>query len=394
MLPIQLLMRHFQKSLSLGIVVVILISSLSMPLASAVSDNKDACTIIEFKDHLYAGTLNFKNGCELFRSADGLNWEQVVGENASTKNGFGLWSNSGIWSAEVFNDELYIGTINFFRGCEVFKSSDGENFTKVIGYDVIQSNGLSGFLHHFNFYAWYMEVYNDTLFLGTFDWLFGGRLYSTKDGVCWDRVIGGKNNGNLSYGFGSRVNFGIRTLYQFNGYLFAGSATNPIRRYYGCEMWKSVDGSNWTKTSEDGFGDLQNKYAWSVAELNDCLYIGTFNWMRGCQVWETCDGKNWTKVVNRGFGDRNNWGIRKMVNYKGAIYATTENIKTGVEVWKTTDGRNWTQINEDGFGDSFNITARQLALFDGYIYTGLWNPFEGATILRFDGSEWVSVARL
>ena len=387
-------MRQFQKSLSLGIIVVILISSLSIPLASAVSDNKDACTIIEFKDHLYAGTLNFKNGCELFRSADGLNWEQVVGENASTKNGFGLWSNTGVWSAEVFNDELYLGTINFFRGCEVFKSSDGLNFTKVIGYDVPQSNGLGGFLHHFNFYAWYMEVYNDTLFLGTFDWLFGGRLYSTTDGVSWDRVIGGKNNGNLSYGFGSRVNFGIRTLYQFNGYLFAGSATNPIRRYYGCEMWKSVDGSNWTKTSEDGFGDLQNKYAWSVAELNDCLYIGTFNWMRGCQVWETCDGKNWTKVVTKGFGDRNNWGIRKMVNYKGAIYATTENIKTGVEVWKTTDGRNWTQINEDGFGDSFNITARQLALFDGYIYTGLWNPFEGATILRFDGSEWVSVARL
>ena len=67
-----------------------------------------------------------KGSAELW-SYDGTKWEQVVGDEAHQKdnvnppNGFGDNYNWGFRTMKVYKNNLYVGTINFETGCELWK---------------------------------------------------------------------------------------------------------------------------------------------------------------------------------------------------------------------------------------------------------------------------------
>jgi hypothetical protein len=92
-----------------------------------------ASIIIEYKGDLYVGTWNTPKGIggELWRY-DGNSWEQVVGRNAKINGGFNNSDNNAFWSAESFNDHLYIGTMNWNcineGGCQIWRSEDGNTW--------------------------------------------------------------------------------------------------------------------------------------------------------------------------------------------------------------------------------------------------------------------------
>ena len=181
-------------------------------------NNAECSVLIGFKGMLYAGTANNQNGCELWRTKYPINgtWERVV------ENGFGYPSNLAMWSAEVFNGSLYIGTINCPRGCQIWRSSDGENFEPVVGGS---SSTRDGFGEMMNIYAWYMKVYEGKLYVGTQN-TFGGEIWRTADGATWECVVGPRGN----YPRGFQIidqNWGIRTLTDFQGHLYAGTAAIP-----------------------------------------------------------------------------------------------------------------------------------------------------------------------
>lgn len=52
-------------------------------------------------------------------------------------------------------------------------------------------------------------------------------------------------------------------------------------------MWKSTDGVAWTKSSENGFGDSNNRYVTSTAVFHNSLFVGTWNQVEGCEIWAT-----------------------------------------------------------------------------------------------------------
>ena len=112
----------------------------------------------------------------------------------------------------------------------------------------------------------------------------------------------------------------------------------------------------------DGFGNLYNKYAWSMIKTSDDkLMVGTFNILtltngfpfdtNGCEIW-SYDGYNWIELigkngsdqVNGGFGNRFNFGARSMIEYpenSGIIWVGTWNLDvnnfnifTGCEIWR------------------------------------------------------------
>jgi uncharacterized protein (TIGR03437 family) len=177
--------------------------------------------------------------------------------------------------------------------------------------------------------------------------------------------------------------------------------------------------SKFTKiTPQEGFGDPNNKYAWSMVNFKGDLYVGTANGnidftkppvgTDGCQIWKyekTPSGRKWKKVVDdglvfNGMGDPNNFGMRKMIVWNDdpggpAIYGTTINIATGCEVWRSYDGETWEIVvgrgamMTRGFGSGRkNSSARGMSLFKGRLYVGLESNNGGELWRTADGVNW------
>lgn len=339
--------------------------------------NAAAAVLKEFKGYLYIGTWNTplgsitqptRKGCEVWRTADGLQWEQVVGHNAPyIKGGFGNPDNTGAWSIYEFNNTLYIGTMNWdfsdTGGCELWRSTDGLHWEQVVNH------GFRPFMNTsdrkkdaVNTYAWEMQEYKGYLYLGTFNarlWLWdeegtGGQLWRSPDGTNWEKVAlpPGTSTGGPD-GFGEGENYGIRRMIIYNDELYVGIASSFFHNH-GCEIWK-YDGKTWTAVIgddassdlstphlSDGFGDTMNKYIWSMVVTRDnTLWVGTANCQvytplllkgseshalfdsetRGCEIW-CYNGTTWIPVITNmggnkpnGLGDSANLGARSMIEY-------------------------------------------------------------------------------
>lgn len=339
--------------------------------------NAAAAVMKVFKGYLYVGTWNTpigsvfqpnRNGCELWRTSDGIQWEQVVGHNAPfISGGFGNPDNTGAWSIEEFNGYLYVGTMNWDfsdqGGCEIWRSVDGLHWEQVVDH------GFRPFMtaeerekEAINTYAWIMQVYKGQLYLGTFNarvWLLddtgtGCQLWRTSDGMTWEKILL-PNGLEDSYkdGFGESENYGIRRMVIYNDELYIGIASSFFHTH-GCEIWKydgvswvpvisdELEGSTQNEFYHDGFGNQMNKYIWSMVVTNDNkLWVGTANCQvytpiifqkgmdhdmidtetQGCEIW-CYDGQQWQPVIKNdfgnkpnGLGDMSNLGARSMIEY-------------------------------------------------------------------------------
>lgn len=324
-----------------------------------------ASTMYVFNDYLYVGTWNspigsvshpLRVGGEIWRY-DGESWEQVVGHQAPLmKGGFGNRKNVGMWSMIEFDGYLYVGTMNWdfssSGGCEIWRSSDGISWEQVVdrgfrlNMDLVDiTSGVA------NVYAWSMNVFEDQLYVGTFNanyrWFsmlgMGCQLWRTSDGIVWEKIpLPDGVEGRYDNGFGEPDNYGIRSIVTFQGMLYVGTATNIIEDS-GCEIWR-FDGNDWEPLISDtvpgvspgdsrssGFGNPLNKYIWSmVVTSTDELWVGTANGKfvnfmtpqtEGCEIWRY-DGINWEQMVgddsiflSNGFGYEKNEGARSMIEF-------------------------------------------------------------------------------
>jgi hypothetical protein len=167
-----------------------------------------------FGQYLYAGIWDWDVGARLYRiqtdkddniiSFDDMTPPEIVGTN-----------NRGIMTMAVFQDRLFVGTINYLDGFalirfEVPDASPGE----LDSYTILSTDGFGDKI---NMYVWSMEVFDNTLYLGTFN-VFGPQLWYSFDGDSWEVLI--------SDGFGSRFDWGIRSMAVADGRLFLGTASS------------------------------------------------------------------------------------------------------------------------------------------------------------------------
>jgi hypothetical protein len=171
----------------------------------------------------------------------------------------------------------------------------------------------------------------------------------------------------VNNGLEDATNISVVTMETFNGFLYAGtygwnSSTNLPD---GCEIWRTVNGADWTKVVTDSFGISNCRSVNSLMTFGDSLYAGlamsTINQTNpGGQVWRCtsasgCDqASDWTQVTSDGFGNPKNTAIDSLRVFGGKMVAITVNSTTGMEVWKTIDGATWRQSGFAGFGDSNN----------------------------------------
>jgi len=208
---------------------------------------------------------------EVWRSSNGVTWEKVVGKDDPYGNGMGFslrdpdpdnMENDVVTSVAVFKDKLYLGTENTTGKTAVWRTDDGQEWTKVLDFYVLGER--------FNFYVWRMIAYNDTLFVGTMNMgpveipgVTGGQIWASCSGDISDFhniVHNGFDGESIDMGdIWMPKNYGVRSFGIINGSLFAGTATIPsipmlgsdlpwdipiAGKDVGCEVWKIGLGNN------------------------------------------------------------------------------------------------------------------------------------------------------
>jgi SAM-dependent methyltransferase len=251
-----------------------------------------------FNDHLYAGTINYANGFQVWKTrAEGsppYRWTRVL-----TSGAYRGVDNETAVSLCAFDGALYVGTgitgggYNRYQklgpaAAEVIRVHPDDSWDLLVGAPRATPDGLKvplsglgpGFDNFFNGYTWRMCVHEGWLYASTYNWAvffpyltlegfpeafvehvrkkgaealaaeFGGaELWRTRDGVRWSAVT--------RDGFGTPFNFGLRTLTSTPHGLFVGTA-NPFGPLVavetasgwayqpnprgGCEVWRGRPG--------------------------------------------------------------------------------------------------------------------------------------------------------
>ena len=224
-----------------------------------------------------------------------------------------------------------------------------------------------GFGNRFNLYAWSMQVFQDRLYVGTFNQTTGGEIWA-YDGTQWLQV--------LQRSLPETGNEGFRSMIVFNGYLYAGTYNTVA----GAEVWRTPDGVHWTQLVADGFGDTSNKAVRGVAVFQGQLYIGTQNeFGNGGQLWRSADGTTFLPVSTDGLGDPSNSAMHSMAVFRKQLYIGTKNQNTMLQVWRTADGEHYEQVVgpdatvPSGFGIQDNNATMSMYVYGNMLYVGTGN---------------------
>ena len=293
------------------------------------SSNAGIDHLLEFGGRLYAGTANFQsdddncqtghsNGAQIWRSANGTGWEQVVA------GGFGDSRNAEVQRMAVFKGQIYAATWSGTEqhGLEIWRSATGNpgEWTRVVS---------DGFGDTNNTVLLALAEYDGQFYAGTRN-ASGGEVWQSPDGQTWTQV-------NLD-GFGSADNRGVETLYAYGPYLYAGT----FNQSSGGQIWRCAkcDSSDWNRVVGDGFGSVDNSAVAALQILDARLYAVTNNYTgAGMEVWRSQNGVDWERASASGFGDSNNRGPyygNSVTVHNGRLTIGTANYANGIEIWAKT----------------------------------------------------------
>jgi hypothetical protein len=196
------------------------------------------------------------------------------------------------------------------------------------------------------------------------------------DGDSWTNVMTG--------GFGYATNRYVKTMVEFNGYLYAGSGMTRA------EIWRSQNGTTWTSVTTTGFGDANNVLTLDFCKFRGYLYVVMANAVSGMQVFRSLDGTNFEAVITDGFGDATNVGSvssqKIIISFNDYLYVGTAKGSGGCEIWRSLNGTSFTSVITDGFGDILNQRVVGFAKYRNYLYAAVM--YNGASTTGTGTEVW------
>lgn len=309
---------------------------------------------------LLALVLLLGQGCDDIEIKPTLTGVQQINED-----GFGNKDNKYAWGMTVFNDELYVGTLNtegfellnYFDdisigtvdGCEVYRyDGSGTSWTQVAeeGVGNINNIGIRN-----------MKTLKGCIYAVTMNISDGMEVLRSCDGTTWEQVATG--------GFGSRANHSGRGLIEYNGYIYVGS----MNYMTGVEIWRSKDGNQWENAMAGGFGSKRNSWISRFVEFDGYMYVGTMN-LRGMELYRTQDGIHYDLVFDRGLGRTSDWMAMTMYVFKNQLFIGTTNFLRGFSIYKSTDGLEFERVLESGYTSRSNAYIWSMQEYNGRLYAG------------------------
>jgi hypothetical protein len=300
-------------------------------------------------------------GSQLLVSNDGKNFTRVLScdgpgtpcnSTAHADNPYGLIGtypaytgavNTSIRAMASYKGELYVGTFNVTGG-------------QLWAYQEGRSSGPEWrFVHRFEPVPMgpvtlpkpavaELRVAGDTLYIGVAGPAGNSYLYEYDGTGAPQRVPGQPfldpqtNMGNL------------KLFTSSNGLLYAGNVDLDVGFYL--QVYNPEDGQ-FREISDNGFFNSRNAYAWSMAEINGRMFVGTFNQdfltnlpRGGAELWYSDDSVHWQQMALPLDWGPWNYGIRTMeVGNKMLFLGAASNmaapdlitrpvpLSPGTEVW-------------------------------------------------------------
>lgn len=237
-------------------------------------------------------------------------WTSVAGdqEKDGARYPFGIdpeRTRSGAANLAVFDGHLYIGeyndeeiavermlfdndftfmNLNFEQPVNFYRMDQDENVELVVGDadEMFPEGSLSGLGSGFgcseNQYIWKMTVYEDKLYVGTYD--ASSFLLPLDDYM---------NDENASEEWKKQVDGYVEQL--CGDYQGVPESAYTCGEYldkatFGFDLYVTEDGTQFTKITDDGFGDPYNHGCRAFGITDEGLYVGTANPFYGTQVWK------------------------------------------------------------------------------------------------------------
>jgi len=310
-------------------------------------------------------------------------WKQVNGPNTK----FNSPSNYGSTSMAVYDNKLYVGTINLDDGPEIWE------------YNRVNDSWEKRASHGFGFGAQNrsitsMAVYDraGALYAGTFNNVSGAQIWKSSGGMNWEQDEQIKKT---PYFYD---NSDITSMAVYSGFLVVG--TENWRT--GTEIWAyEADSDFWMQVNKDDFDEqdddiTSNLKTTSIFVYNNELYAISQppevpDQTSGSRIWRYSGGTDWKLVDNL-----SNIKITSIAVFGKKLYVGTQNDSTGAEIWvsESVSGlppfSEWRRANIDGFGDPSNTAATSMAVYSSWCYNvffvGTYN-FAGTRIYETRGIE-------
>ena len=198
------------------------------PQLSLSRDAKYILDLEVFQNKIYAATGDQRQGgAEIWRSADGISWEPVVGAGAKHGTSMGNPGQDMIYDLTVFSGHLYAAVLSH------------ENQ--------------------------------------------GGALWRSSDDLTWEIIVGDKDSRHPS-GFNDKENYGFISLAEFGSRLFLATANKQ-----GTQLWTSQNGAEWEQIlrpeKSESIDDTANTWILSMTTYQGNLYATTSNSKQGAEIW-------------------------------------------------------------------------------------------------------------
>jgi DNA-binding beta-propeller fold protein YncE len=330
-------------------------------------------SLLPFQGSLYATGFPAR----VWRMTAAGAWSQV---NADS---FGDATNQEIDALAEFNGFLYAFTYSMPNGPQIWRSPDGSAWQNVT---------LAGGVGSGDRYVASFAVFDGQLYAGLgVGYTDGAEIWRTADGLTWTRVA--------ANGFANDVyTTDVSSLVSYNGSMYAGTRHGDYRSGdghadgpLGGEIWRSGDGTNWTRVNAPGFGNLEAYRIESLLIYQNALYAYVSHWggtADGAEVWRctrtVCAGQgDWTQVAANGFGVAQNQFLYAGAVLDNNLYAAAYNDTTGVQLWRTANGTDWQKATSyDGLGNSNNyyVYRHGMTEFNHRLAIGLDNWASGASV--------------
>ena len=241
--------------------------------------------------------------------------------------------------------------------------------------------------------VWALAPFGTTLYAGTATSSGNGAQIWRRSGGTWESV--------MANGFGDPHNQAIDHLIEFNGAIYASTYDwdDDLGTSDGGEVWRSDNGTSWTRVVDAGFGNADNAEAYRFVIFDSDLYVGTWNGSgtAGADIWRSPSGDlgTWTASMTGGFGNASNIAVMALEPHGGYLYAATYNYSEGAEVWRSSSGDSgtWGSVATLGFGDAANTVISALEVFKGDLYASTLNA-SGSQVWRChlcNGTDWEQV---